>query len=87
MGQLLRLDLSAFVDAAQPDLLAIAEQIASEVADEYPTVEAHPTATGAAVWTHGSFDHLREWGSANNAPRGRMRSAAARYGDFHPEGK
>jgi hypothetical protein len=87
MGRLIGLDLSVIAEAVEPDLLAIAEEIASEVADEYPTVEAHPTATGAAVWTHGSFDHLREWGSVNNAPRGRMRSAAAKRGDFKPEGK
>ncbi len=87
MGRLIGLDLSVFAEAVEPDMLAIAEDIAADVADEYPTVEAKATDGGASVWTYGSFDHLREWGSVNNAPRGRMRSAAAKQGDFKPEGK
>lgn len=84
-GRLLSLDLDAFAKAAEVSLLPIAEDIAAEVEPHYPTVEAGVDADGVFVSTHGSFDHLKEWGSVNNPPKGYMRSAASRAGRFQPE--
>lgn len=84
-GRLLSLNGAAVTAAAQARLLAVAEGIAVEVAPHYRTVEAGVDSDGVFVSTHGSFDHLKEWGSVNNAPSGYMRAAAARHGRFRPE--
>jgi hypothetical protein len=81
------LDIAAFAEASIAGRVQIAEEIAAEVADEYPTVRVEIDGPKVSATTYGSFDHLREWGSVNNSPRGRMRSAAVRAGDFRPEGK
>jgi hypothetical protein len=81
------LDLDAFAEATVPARLAIAAEIAAEVETHYSTVEVHADGSTVSVTTHGSFDHLKEWGSINNRPKGYMRSAAAAQGTYRPEGK
>ena len=65
----------------------IAADIAAKVQRHYPTVKVVIDGDRVSVATFGSFDHLKEWGSVNNRPKGYMRSAAASEGDYHPEGK
>lgn len=87
MGSLHGLDLEAFELATVDDRVAIAEDIAADVAEHYPTVKVVEHDGTVSVTTYGSFDHFKEWGSVNNRPKGYMRSAAASKGNYHPEGK
>lgn len=87
MGSFSGLDLAAFAAATVEQRADIAADIAAEVKDEYPTVRVVVDGVQVSARTFGSFDHLREWGSINNAPRGLMRAAANRAGEFTPEGK
>ena len=87
MGRLMGLDLSAFAEAAAPGLVEVAEDIAAEVKEHYPTVEVAVDPGGVSVVTHGSFDHFEEWGSINIAPLAYMRRAASARGNYTPEGK
>lgn len=100
MGRLIGLDLAAIVEAVRPQLEDIAEDIARDARAGYQQHElktANPKdgvivesdAQGVRVVTYNSFAHLDEWGGSNvhSTPSGAMRSAAARHGDFHPEGR
>ena len=81
------LDLAAFADATLEARVAIASEIAADVAGHYQTVKVEVDGQRVSATTYGSFDHLKEWGSINNPPKGYMRSAAAAQGNFTPEGK
>jgi len=81
------LDLDAFADATVKARQEIAADIAATVEPHYPSVKVVTDGDRVSVTTFGSFDHLKEWGSVNNPPKGYMRSAAAAEGNFHPEGK
>lgn len=87
MGGFSGLDLAAFADATVPQRADIASDIAAEVKAHYPTVRVVVDGDRVSATTFGSFDHLKEWGSINNPPKGYMRSAAAAQGTFRPEGK
>ncbi len=99
MGRLLTFDPSVVLEAVRQQLERVAESIAREAragyaqhelktADPKRGVIVESDERGVRVVTYNSFAHLDEWGGPNvrSTPTGAMRSAAARHGDFHPEG-
>lgn len=100
MGGLSGFNPAALAEAVIPQLEDIAEDIAADARRGYQQSElktANPGngvivesgKSGVRVVTYNSFAHLDEYGGPNvySTPTGAMRSAAARHGNFRPEGK
>lgn len=98
MSGLVSLDPAALMAAVQPQLVAVAEEIAADARAGYamhrkrtpgnklPVVVEADTDLVRVV-TYDPLAHIDEWGGSgvHSTPTGAMRSAAAAHGRFTPE--